>query len=74
MVIQEAIHIIIKKDYAAALIEQLIKDEAIEIIDDEIPEPPKWQKEAVRNTLQDSPKNSESFDAWDEIKQKYWRS
>jgi hypothetical protein len=74
MVIQEVMHIIIKKDYAAALIEQLIKEEAIEIIYDEMPETPEWQKEALRNTLQSIQKNPESLEAWDEIKQKYWRS
>ena len=63
MVIQEVIHIIIKKDYAASLIEQLIKEDAVEIIYDEIPETPKWQKEAIRNTLQSIQKNPESLEA-----------
>jgi hypothetical protein len=48
----EVLHLIIKKDYAASLIEHLKKENAIEIIEEETPDIPEWQKEAVRKTLQ----------------------
>jgi hypothetical protein len=40
----DTFHVRIKKEYAAALIEQLKKEEAIEIIEDNIPDIPEWQK------------------------------
>ena len=47
----DTFHLRIKKEYAAAMIEQLKKDHAIEIIEDAIPDIPEWQKEALRKRL-----------------------
>jgi len=47
------LHLIIKKDYAASLIEHLKKEDAIEIIEEDLTPIPEWQKEAVRKTLAD---------------------
>ena len=70
----EVLHLIIKKDYAAALIEHLNKEHAIEIIRDDITGIPEWQKEAVRKTLQHAEQNPASLQSWDIVKQKYKRS
>jgi hypothetical protein len=69
----EVLHLIIKKDYAASLIEHLKKEDAIEIIEEDELEVPEWQKEAVRKTLQQVQQNPESLQAWDVVKQKYKR-
>jgi len=70
----DTLHLRIKKEYAAALLEHLKKEEAIEIIEDEVLDIPEWQKEAVRKTLAGVLKNPEQLQAWDIIKQKYKRS
>ncbi len=70
----DTLHLRIKKEYAAALLEHLKREDAIEIIEDEIPEIPEWQKEAVRKTLASVQQNPEQLIAWDLIKQKYKRS
>ena len=70
----EVMHLIIKKDYAAALIEHLNKEHAIEIIREDIPGIPEWQKEAVRKTLQYAEQNPASLQSWDLVKKKYKRS
>ena len=59
--------VIIKKDYAASLMEHLQKEQAIEIIAEDIPE---WQKEAARKTLQDIKKHPEQLQPWDIAKYK----
>jgi len=69
----EVLHLIIKKDYAASLIEHLKKENAIEIIEEEAPDIPEWQKEAVLKTLQQVQQNPGSLQSWDIIKQKYKR-
>jgi hypothetical protein len=69
----EILHLIIKKDYAASLIEHLKKENAIEIIEDDQPEIPEWQKEAVRKTLEQVQQNPASLQPWDVVKQKYKR-
>jgi hypothetical protein len=67
-------HIRIKQQYAASLIEHLEKEQAIEIIEEEeTPDIPEWQKEAVRKTLQQVQQNPASLQSWDTIKQKYKR-
>jgi hypothetical protein len=67
-------HIRIKKQYAASLIEHLKKEQAIEIIEEEeTPDIPEWQKEAVRKTLLQVQQNPTSLQPWDTIKQKYKR-
>lgn len=69
----EVLHLIIKKDYAASLIQHLQKENAIEIIEQEDPQIPEWQKEAVRKTLADAEQHPELLQPWDIIKQKYKR-
>ena len=63
----EVLHVIIKKDYAASLMEHLQKEQAIEIIAEDIPE---WQKEAVHKTLQDIQQHPEQLQPWDIAKYK----
>ena len=66
---EEIVHLRIKKEYAAELIEDLIRAKALELVSDtDIPE---WQKEAVRQTLSQVEENPEQLQAWDVIKQKY---
>ena len=67
------LHIRIKKDYAASLIEHLQKEQAIEIVDEEADDIPDWQKEAVRKTLLDVQQHPEQLQPWDVVKQKYKR-
>ena len=69
----DTLHLRIKKEYAAAMIEQLKKEEAIEIIEEDSPDIPEWQKEAVRKTLASIQQNPELLQPWDIIKQKYRR-
>jgi hypothetical protein len=70
----EEYHIRVKKEYATSLIEHLRKEQAIELIEDNEPEIPEWQKEAVRKTLQQVKENPGMLQPWDTIKQKYMRS
>jgi hypothetical protein len=69
----DTLHLRIKKEYAAALIEHLRKEDAIEIIEEAIPDIPDWQKEAVRKTLEKVQQNPELLQSWDIIKEKYKR-
>lgn len=69
----EVVHLIIKKDYAASLIQHLQREDAIEIIEQEEPQIPEWQKEAVRKTLIDVQQHPELLQPWDTVKQKYKR-
>lgn len=66
-------HVLIKKQYAASLFEHLKKENAIEIIEEELSSIPEWQKEAVRKTLADVQAHPEQLQAWDIVKQKYNR-
>jgi hypothetical protein len=70
----EILHLIIKKDYAASLIEHLKKENAIEIIEEDQHDIPEWQKEAVRKTLEQVQQNPALLQPWDVVKQKYKRS
>ena len=70
---EEVLHLIIKKDYAASLLEHLQKEQAIEIVQDDAQEIPDWQKEAVRKTLQDVRLHPGQLQPWDVIKQRYKR-
>lgn len=67
----EVLHLIIKKAYAASLIEHLRKEEAIEIVEEPVTEIPEWQKDAVRKTLLQAQQNPCSLQAWDIVRQKY---
>jgi hypothetical protein len=70
---EEIVHLRIKKQYAAALIEDLIQAQALEPVEDPEGEVPEWQKEAVRQTLMRAQQHPEQLQAWDVIKQKYKR-
>jgi hypothetical protein len=67
----EVLHVIIKKDYAASLMEHLQKEQAIEFVAEDTEDIPEWQKEAVRKTLQDVQQHPEQLQPWDIVKQKY---
>lgn len=69
----DILRVVIKKDYAASLIEHLKKEDAIEIIEEELTPIPEWQKEAVRKTLADVQAHPEQLQPWDIVKQKYKR-
>jgi flagellar motor switch protein FliG len=69
----EVLHVIIKKDYAASLMEHLQKEQAIEFVAEDTTDIPEWQKEAVRKTLQDVQQHPEQLQPWDIVKQKYKR-
>jgi hypothetical protein len=69
----EVLHVIIKKDYAASLMEHLQKEQAIEFVAEDTEDIPEWQKEAVRKTLQDVQLHTEQLQPWDIVKQKYKR-
>jgi hypothetical protein len=68
---EEIVHLRIKKQYAVALIEDLILAQALEPVEDSDREVPEWQKEAVRQTLRQVKEHPEQLQAWDLIKQKY---
>jgi hypothetical protein len=65
------VHLRIKKEYAAELIEDLIRAKALEPVSDTDTDIPEWQKEAVRQTLRQVQEHPEKLQAWDLIKQKY---
>jgi hypothetical protein len=69
----DILHVIIKKDYAASLMEHLQKEQAIEIVAEDTEDIPEWQKEAVRKTLADVQQHPEQLQPWDIVKQKYKR-
>ena len=70
---EEIVHLRIKKEYAAELIEDLIRAEALEPVTENENETdiPEWQKEAVRQTLRQVQEHPEQLQAWDLIMQKY---
>lgn len=70
----DTFHVRIKKDYAAALIEHLKNENAIEIIEEDATDIPEWQKEAVRKTLARVRQTPELLQSWEMIKEKYKRS
>lgn len=70
----DVVRLIIKKDYAASLIEHLKNEHAIEVIEDNEQSIPEWQKEAVRKTLQMTKEHPELLQSWEQVKQKYKRS
>jgi hypothetical protein len=70
---EEIVHLRIKKQYAAALIEDLIRAKALEPVTDNDTDIPEWQKEAVRQTLMRAQQHPEQLQSWDLIKQKYQR-
>ena len=68
---EEIVHLRIKKEYAAELIEDLIRAEALEPVTENDTDIPEWEKEAVRQTLRQVQEHPEQLQAWDLIKQKY---
>lgn len=71
--LEEIVHLRIKKEYAAELIEDLIRAKALEPVLETENEIPEWQKEAVRKTLRQIEEHPEQLQPWDVIKNKYYR-
>jgi hypothetical protein len=67
------VHLRIKKGYAAELIEDLIRANALEPVLENENDIPEWQKEAIRNTLRQVEQQPEQLQSWDVIKKKYQR-
>lgn len=70
---EEIVHLRIKKEYAAELIEDLIQAKALEPVTENETDIPEWQKEAVRQTLRLVQEHPEQLQSWEVIKQKYKR-
>ena len=68
---EEIVHLRIKKQYAADLIQDLIEAKALEPVMEPEVVIPEWQKEAVRQTLADVMENPGRLQPWDLIRQKY---
>jgi len=66
----ETLHLRIKKEYAAALIEDLIKADALETVDDAI-ELTHAQKEALDKELDAIDNDPGYLKKWDDIKQRF---
>ena len=63
-------HIRIKKEYAAALIEDLKKVDAVELLNDESEELeiPQWQMDEVKRRIEYYDKNPHELVLWDEVR------
>jgi hypothetical protein len=70
---EDIVRLRIKKEYAAELIEDLIRANALEPVSEVNEDIPDWQKDAVRKTLRQIEQHPEQLKSWDEIKQKYKR-
>ena len=66
----DTLHIQIKKEYAAALIENLIKVDAIEIVEESV-ELTSAQKAALDKELQAIKDNPDYLQKWDDIKHRF---
>jgi hypothetical protein len=64
-------HIKIKKEYAAALIDDLIKVDAVEDIEQQQAELPQWQKDALDIELQAIVDNANYTIPWDNVKNRF---
>lgn len=64
----DTLYVRIKKDYAAAIIKDLQKLDAVELLE-EAPVP-EWQKKEVRKRLKDLQKNPSKAVNWDDAKKK----
>jgi hypothetical protein len=71
---EEIVHLRIKKQYAADLIQDLIEAKALEPVMEPDVVIPEWQKEAVRQTLADVMENPGRLQPWDLIRQKYMKA
>ncbi|MFT3935609.1 MAG: hypothetical protein QM726_18420 [Chitinophagaceae bacterium] len=67
----ETLHLRIKKEYAAALIEDLIKVDALESVEEETIGLSDAQKAALDNELQSIKNNPDYLLKWDNIKHRY---
>lgn len=67
----EVYHIKIKKEYAAALIDDLIKIDAIEDIEIQSAELPQWQRAALDKELLAIAENPHYTMPWNEVKNKF---
>jgi len=67
----EVYHIKIKKEYAAALIDDLIKIDAVEDIEAAQTELPQWQKDALDKELQAIADNPGYTVPWDGVKNRF---
>jgi hypothetical protein len=64
-------HIRIKKDYAAAVIEDLQKMDAVEFIADNSTDIPDWQMELGKKELQNIASGNTELLSWDEAKKQF---
>lgn len=67
---QETYFIRIKKDYAADVIEDLQKMDAVEFIDEENIDIPQWQKDKVQAAKNKIESDPSLLVDWDTVKQK----
>ena len=67
----EVYHIKIKKEYAAALIDDLIKMDAVEDPEKQHDELPQWQKKALDKELQAIADNPDYTIPWDTLKDRF---
>lgn len=67
----EVYHIKIKKEYAAALIDDLIKIDAVEDIEPQQAELPQWQKDALDKELKAIADNPNYTIPWDSAKKRF---
>ncbi len=65
------LHLRIKKEYAAALIEDLIKVNAVEAIEEEAVELTAQQKEALDKELMAIAGNPAYLQKWDDVKHRF---
>ena len=70
MIMQATYHIRIKKDYAAALIEDLQKMEAVEFINDEEAdiEIPQFHQDEVKRRIDYYDKNPHELKSWEDVR------
>ena len=64
-------HLKIKKEYAAALIDDLIKVDAVEDIEQHQAELPQWQKDALDIELKAIADNPNYTIPWDNVKNRF---
>jgi hypothetical protein len=64
----DTLYVRIKKEYAAAIIKDLQKLDAVELLE-EAPVP-EWQKKEVRKRLKDLQKNPSKAVSWDDAKKR----
>lgn len=67
----EVYHIKIKKEYSAALIDDLIKVDAGEDMELQNTELPQWQKDVVGKELQAIAENTDYTIAWNSVKSRF---